>query len=314
MSGSLVVPSPALDEKRAESTSTVAAELKDVRVYQNVLMATDFSKFSDHALRYAISIAQRYAAKLHVFHWLNPTAYRMIGEEAVRTATDAAWRDIQQLESALEQKGLLRGIEHTIRVADGNLSTALDRVNTSCATDLIVIGTHGRTGWRKLLLGSIAEKIFRSATCPVLTVGPHVMRSRVKDDGPHDILFATDFSSQSKNAETYVYSMAEKYGARLTLLHVLEQPSENIVYEKERLQMAKQKLQALIDLHHAAIEKTDLAVKVGAPADAILRTALQKHADLIVMGVHAERMADRLMWPNAYRVVCAAACPVLTVR
>lgn len=314
MSGSLVVPSPAVDEKRPESTSTMAAELKDVRLYQNVLMATDFSKFSDRALRYALSVAQRYGAKLHVFHWLNPTAYRMIGEEAVRTATDAAWRDLQQLESTLEQKGLLRGIEHSIRVADGDLCKALDRVSTGCAIDLIVIGTHGRTGWRKLLLGSIAERIFRSAICPVLTIGPHVMRSRVKDDGPRDILFATDFSSQSKAAEPYVFSVAHKYGARLTLLHVLEHPSENIVNEKERLQMAKQKLQGLINLHHAAIERTDLAVKVGAPADAILRTAVQKHADLIVMAVHAGRMADRLMWPNAYRVVCEAACPVLTVR
>jgi len=283
--------------------------------FRNILMATDFSKCSDRALRYAIGIAHRYGAALHLFHWVDPTAYKFVGTDALEAARDSAWRQIQQLDTDLVVKGLLRTIQDKVLVEYGELSKILPRVVTERAVDLIVIGTHGRTGWKKLILGSVAERIFRQASCPVLTVGPNVTRSRVKDDGPHDILFPTDFSSQSEAAGHYAFSLAKKYGSRLTLLHVLEHASEKILDERDRLLLAKTSLRELANVHEAAMENTDCLVKSGTPAESILKTATQKRADLIVLGVRARQgLSDRLMWPNAYRIVCESSCPVLSVR
>jgi len=283
--------------------------------FRNILMATDFSKCSDRALRYAIGIAHRYGATLHLFHWVDPVAYKFVGTDSIEAARDRAWREVQQLDTDLVVKGLLRNIQDKVLVEYGELSEILPRVVTARAVDLIVIGTHGRTGWKKLILGSVAERIFRQASCPVLTVGPNVTRSRVKDDGPHDILFPTDFSPQSEAAGDYAFSLAKKYGSHLTLLHVLERASEKILDERDRLLLAKTSLRELAKVHEAAMDKTDCLVKSGTPADSILKTATQKKADLIVLGVRARQgLSDHWRWPNAYRIVCESSCPVLSVR
>lgn len=297
----------------AQPTSQTSSEPESHVAFRNVLMATDFSKCSERALRYAIGIARRYGATLHLFHWVDPTAYRMVGEDAVQMAVEAAWRDLQQLDTDLVVKGLLRSIADKVIVEQGELSDVLPRVIASHAIDAIIIGTHGRTGWKKMVLGSVAEKIFREVRCPVLTVGPNVVRSRVKDDGAHDILYPTDFSPQSRAAEAYAFSISEKYSGRLTLLRVLE--TETKAREPECVERAKAELLSLAEWHHRETDNTEFMVKTGPPADVILRAAGEKRADLIVLGVKARRaFADRLMWPNAYRIVCESLCPVLTVR
>jgi nucleotide-binding universal stress UspA family protein len=198
-------------------------------------------------------------------------------------------------------------------VEEGELSEVLPRVIDRHSIDVIIIGTHGRTGWKKMLLGSVAERIFREVLCPVLTVGPNVVRSRVKDDGAHDILFPTDFSPQSRAAEAYAFSAAAKYSGRLTMLRVLE--TEAKARAPECVARARAELQSLAELHHRETDNTEFMVKIGPPADVILGAAGQKRADLIVLGVQARRpFADRMMWPNAYRIVCESLCPVLTVR
>ena len=307
-----------IEERHAiiEDHQKIAREISPAEIeFRNILMPTDFSNCSDRALRYAIAIARRYGATLHLFHWVDPRAYQLAGAEVVHTARDASWRDIQQLESDLVAKCLLRNIQIKLLVADGDLSEILPRIITQQKIDLIVIGTHGRTGWKKLILGSVAERIFRQATSPVLTIGPNVTQSRVADDRPRDILFPTDFSPQSQGAERYAFSLAKKYSARLTLLHVLEHSSKNIHDERDRLLQARARLRKLATFHEAAIESTDCLVISGRPADSILGTAVQKGADLIVLGMRASQgVSDRLMWSNAYRIVCDSHCPVLSVR
>lgn len=96
---------------------TVAANV----AFHNILMPTDFSKCSDQALRYAIAIARRYGATLHLFHWVDRTAYQFVCPDAVQAARDASWRDIQQLDTDLVVKGLLRNVHDKLLVADGEL-------------------------------------------------------------------------------------------------------------------------------------------------------------------------------------------------
>jgi len=299
----------------SENVARAPNAIPEPILFRNILMATDFSKCSERALQYASGIAHRYSATLHLFHWVDPTPYRMVGEDAVQTAREAAWRDIQQLDTDFLVRGLPRNITDKVVVEDGDLLNVLWRVVADRSIDLIVIGTHGRTGWRKFILGSVAEKIFRHASCPVLTVGPNVTRSRGKDDGPHDILFPTDFSPQSQAAEPYAFSATHRYNGHITLLRVIEHPAEDVLRERNLIQKAREELQLLANERQAPMGKTDMMVKVGPAANVILRVAAQKNSDLIVVGIRAARvLADRLMWPNAYRIVCEAACPVLSVR
>jgi nucleotide-binding universal stress UspA family protein len=276
---------------------------------RNILMATDFSNCSDRALRYALGIAQRYGATLHLFHWIDPAVYLCAGPGAIQAARDACRRDIQGLDTELHAKGLFGNIRDHVLVEDGELFEILPRVTSEQAIDLIVIGTHGRTGWNKLILGSVAERIFRQAPCPVLTVGPCVTQSQLESGGPHDILLPVDFSSECEAAAPFAFSLAEKYGSRLTLLHVLKHGSE------KTQDQTKTRLRDLAEFHEAAMDRTALLVTIGPPADSILGVALEKKADLIVLGVRAHQsLSDRLTWPNAYRIVCDSPCPVLTAR
>jgi nucleotide-binding universal stress UspA family protein len=96
----------------------------------------------------------------------------MVGPDAVQMACDAAWRDIQQLNADLRSKGLAKNVELKLLVEDGGLATILPEIVRRLDLRLIVVGTPGRTGWRKLVLGSVAEIIVRRASCPVFTVGP----------------------------------------------------------------------------------------------------------------------------------------------
>ena len=102
----------------------------------------------------------------------------------------------------------------------GNVADVLEELVQTYSADLVVVGTSSRAGWGKVLLGSIAEEIIREATCPVLTVGPHV--TTLASAGIHSIVCATDFSPGSLRALEFAVSLAHEYKAHLTLVHVVE--------------------------------------------------------------------------------------------
>jgi nucleotide-binding universal stress UspA family protein len=282
-------------------------------VLRNVLVPTDFSRCSARAMRYAIDLAHRYRAKLHLFHWVDASAYDLLGRAALRATIESAWRDLQQLDMDLFLKDRLKSIKDKLHVEAGELSEVLSRVVKREEIDLIVIGTRGRTGLGKLILGSVAERIFREASCPVLTVGPKARRPVAA--GPGSILFPTDFSDQSCAAESLAFSLAHKYHAHLFLLHVLEQQAEGVLHASRRVNCAEQQLRVLLQHDYRGAVKADAIVKMGPPVETIVRFAHEKHVGLVVLGVRASYSAsDRLTWPNAYEVMRQCRWPVLTVR
>ena len=169
----------------------------DPLTLRNILLATDFSEYSARALSYALGIAARYGATLHLFHCIDPTPYNMVAPDAVQTACEAAWRDMHRLESELRSGGLAKDVEVKLRVEAADLPTVLPEIARDFDLGLIVVGTHGRTGWRKVVLGSVAEIVVDHAPCPVLTVGPSTDRNRLEQFGPESILFASDPSARS---------------------------------------------------------------------------------------------------------------------
>ena len=187
--------------------------------------------------------------------------------------------------------------------------------------DLIVLGTHGRTGAEKLLLGSVAEEIFRRSHVPVLTIGPGVRSGTPNGGRVTRVFFATDFTPASAAAAAYAVSLADEHRARLVLLHVMRN-SEARSDDKRRPELSvAEAIQRLYDCvgKNAEINgPPEVIVEFGDPAERVVAAARQRRADLIVLGVREGEgrigAATHLGRGTAHKVVAHAPCPVLTVR
>lgn len=285
---------------------------------KNILFLTDFSEPSEIAIPFAIAIAREYEAKLYALHVLTPVplAYAtpestaaMIGgiEEGARTG-------MQRLDSELV------GVPHeTLIVRDESVCSSVERILGDREMDLVILGTHGRTGTARLLLGSVAEEIFRRSSVPVLTIGPSVPNGTHNGGKFHRVLYATNFTLEAQAAAPYAISMAQENQARLLLLHVMRDPDPNRKKTpQDSVANAMHELYEIVPPEAELWCRPEPTVRFGNPAERILEVATECDADLIVLGVREAAghlgAATHLERSTAHRVVTRAACPVLTVR
>ena len=285
---------------------------------KNILFGTDFSSCSDAAFSYARSIAHRYGATLNVAHVLPSTASMLamspeFGMEAALHEDRRVQGYVEQIESQLET------IPHHVLIPRGRVADELARIIEDHKIDLLVLGTHGRSGIRKLIMGSVAEETFRRAGCPVLSVGPNVCCEPGALAKFHRMLFATNFSRESLAALPYAISFAEEDEARLTMLHFVEQPPGPAqgITEKYLLGRLEELIPVDADFRFHPECRVELGELFIPPAQGILDVAERREADLIVLGVRAVRgslgLISHLSTTTA-QVLTQARCPVLTVR
>jgi nucleotide-binding universal stress UspA family protein len=280
------------------------------------LVATDFSENSEKALHHGIAVARRYGAKFYLAHVVSSLGFRVTDYYNCVHASELALEDARRLEAKLVKSGALAGLEHEVVVAIGDLWEQLNRIATEQHVKLIVTGTQGRTGLRKVVMGSAAEAIFRHASCPVLTVGPCAPSAPLKNAALRRILCPTDFSDDSARAVPYALSLASEHEAELTLLHVVEAVTGEAQYDQGRVATAlKGRLLALLPSSFASDPSVKVEVALGPIVETILDVARYHSSDLIIMGLkHRATFVDHLPWMHAYRVVSGACCPVLSVR
>jgi nucleotide-binding universal stress UspA family protein len=248
-----------------------------------------------------------------LFHCIDPTPYNLVEPDAVQTARDDARRELERLASDLP-RGRARNVEVKVVAEAGDLAVILARTVKDLDLGLIVVGTHGRTGWRKLVLGSVAEIVVDQVSCPVLSVGPSANRTRIQEFGPKNILLVREASARFQLAESYASSLARKYGSRLTVVDVLENRSGRVVAQVSQLERCEGEQGNTIP-DRTWTSSSQLPTEIGMQSDLILQFADQTAADLMVLAVPAaHRFADRFLSTNLYRVVCDAPCPVLTVH
>jgi nucleotide-binding universal stress UspA family protein len=286
---------------------------------KHILFLTDFSEPSEAALPFAIAVARAYGAKLHVFHVMLPTPSVYTTPEltvtAIESEEESSQAEMQRIESQLT------GLPHEAAIERGvAVWPSLERVLTDEKIDLIVLGTHGRTGARKLLLGSVAEEIFRRSAVPVLTIGPDVRTGTHTGARFHRVLFATDFSPQSLAAWPYAVSLAQENQAGLLLLHVIPEGQISGAETLGEIPTGSplSRLNALLPKEAELWCRPEAVVEHGDAAARILETAKERSADLIVLGVKnaVGRLgaATHLGRTTAHKIVAHAPCPVLTVR
>lgn len=297
--------------------------------FKNILLATDFSEVSSKAVPYAAAIAGRYGSKIYLVHVISPEARMPIPIEPLPAELDYGRQNAERNMENFLRRSLLGDVPHEVLLEQGRIWDILPALIQRDEIDLLVLGTHGRGGLKKVLLGSVAEELFRLALCPVLTVGPAVPAEPACAKQFRRILFATDFGVASLQALQYAISLAVQSGARLMLLHVVTPvpvaeigpywyPGTDFIeqqkYARERY---IDRLQELIPPHANLPFDPEFLVEFDFAPDAIVKMAAVLQADVIVMGVNqaaSARASAHLPWATAHEVVCHAGCPVLTVR
>jgi nucleotide-binding universal stress UspA family protein len=286
---------------------------------KTILYATDFSVCSVAALPYLRDIARLYDSTVIAVHVVPPAS------------KTSAISDLGIKQKRKEMTGLssrLADVSHRCLLLEGAVSRELDRVVKDEGVGLVVLGTHGRTGVDRLVLGSVAEEIFRQTNCPVLTVGPHVARRALSrrqqpfgqratvESNIHTILYPTDFSEESLAAAPFALSMAQEHQAKLVLLHVLER-REDRLEDPPRFNLLVRELKEIVPQEANLWCEPEYIAEFGVPARRILEISEEIGADLIIMGVrpmkqHPIQSTDTATF-TAHQVVSQAECPVLTV-
>jgi len=282
---------------------------------RNVLIATDFSHYSNTALHFGLEISESYNASASIVFVVPNDPYLLAGPDAYVAARDAARRDLEELEADLKRTHAdLAPERYHLYLLEGDIAEAILDFARKKEADLIVLGTHGRGGLRKALLGSVAERVFRHAPVPVLTLGPAVRHS-LCHPAPTNILAAADFTPASRRAVRYAAALAQERNAKLTLVHVLDPGHLQHLPDRAAIERGMERRLRELVTGEAEGVHCSVRVAVGRVTRSILDIAREEAADLLVMGVRSSSgVLDRLAIPHAYEVVREAPCPVLTLR
>lgn len=285
-------------------------------LFAKILVTTDFSEFSDRALDYAVALARRHDARIYLAHVITPDPFQFAEPQLAQATYEKVRQAAEEGITDILISGKLRGVPHEVLMEEGNVWPTLDHLITEHEIDLVVVGTHGRGKVQKILIGSVAEEIFRQADCAVLTVGPAVKGEMPKETELKSILFATDFGPGAEKAAAHAFSLAQEHDARLTLLHVIESAAgyteESVARQRESNVV---RMKQLMPPGSENWCKPEFRVTFGSAVEEILIAARESNADLVVMGAKARRsLAGHVPLTIAYNVVVKAECPVLTVR
>jgi nucleotide-binding universal stress UspA family protein len=292
---------------------------------RKILFPTDFSNASTLALGHAVMLADSFGAELTLFH---VAADEKHSRQAQFPQLEKAGDELQELAEAqlAEMAGAKRPQRLAVkRVVRQSHLPAQEIANYARdeGFDLLVMGTHGRTGVAHLLMGSMAENLVRLAPCPVLTVREHTPKAEVT---PYlKILAPVDFSPFSEKALKYGIALAMNFEASLAALHVMDQPVQPTHYQLgDNLLMMLQP-----DLESRTHQALQQMMKRLAPKDMdystayvfgrayaeIVNYAARNDVDLMVIGTHGlSGLQQFLLGSTAAKIVRHAPCPVLTVK
>jgi nucleotide-binding universal stress UspA family protein len=279
--------------------------------FRSILVATDCSPASATAVRLAARLAKEFHAKLHVLHAMIPELYGIALHGPV---PELATLDLSTARENLHKYALripeLRTVVHKEIVFFGSAVDGIESAGKSHGIDLLVLGSHGRQGLAKLTLGSVAEWTIGRLPYPVLVAGPACDKSF---RAFRSIVLGTDLKEQSQRAAQYAGSLAEESQGKLTMVNVLPVTSTGEEHADDELS-ATRNLQALLpkECEDSCTLKFD--IRTGAVAPAILQSARENKANLIVMGAPRRApLADHLPRTKLTTVIREATCPVLLI-
>jgi nucleotide-binding universal stress UspA family protein len=271
---------------------------------RRLLVATDFSDNAEHARLRARNFARAVGAELHTLH--------------VRTGRDDALDlDALAFDAAPGERLYPPAIRTARTPAEGILAYAEEH-----AVDLIAIGTQGRSGLSRWVLGSEAEAVVRRAACPVLSIREGLALNREAPAPPRRIVAAVDFSEGTRSLVAHARAIADLAGARLDVVYVLEEPAAFRLFEIDGFRTVLPRLASRAEVRlRDAVETVPGTTPVrtfvltGDPARALVRYAEAQRADLVFIGTHGDAgPRARALGSVTERVMRSAPCPVFTLN
>lgn len=291
---------------------------------EHILVPTDFSEASEAALATALDLARAFGARVTLLHaWsIPPFAY---AEAISWPLTDFQGAAREALDGVLARTSKTYPKIGAVLREGGAWEQIVDVVKTR-ECDLVVMGTHGRHGLPRVVLGSVAAKVVRLSPVPVVTVAARqaprqagAAEGAAKSKSFARILVPTDFSEASERSIAHAVSLARTFQAQLTLVHVWRMPntgySEQLEWPNEAMERAARKaLGDALARTQKLYGDTDAVLREGAEAQQILELVDKRNIDLVVMGTHGRRGISRLVLGSiAEKIVRLSPVPVFTV-
>jgi len=294
---------------------------------RKIICATDFSDFSRNAVLYGVSLAKELDAKVYVCHVIDVPFAGMYGE----ANPDPVELHDRSMSYAYEHiNGIIdsSSVDWEPLVTIGHTADEITRMAEDNGADLVVCGNHGRSGLKRLLLGSVTERLMRVLPCPLLVVkGPDYIKEKEKQPEGliKKILVGCDFSQYSSLAFKHAVSLAQEFEAELHLVHVVE-PSvykDYITPDREASNQLKKDLHGQLreklekqipeEARNWCVPKTTLMA--GQPHEELTKYAVVNDIDLIALGAKGGGLVETLfVGSNTDRVIRQSPCPVLSVR
>ncbi len=295
---------------------------------KKLLFPTDFSRCADQALKHAVFLAEKYEAEIHVLHavTLFNDQPEVVNdefeetEEMIKKLEDIAELQLNKVCDAHEEEDI-----KIIKTQSRGISAApvILEYASENSIDLIVMGTHGRRGLGHFFLGSVAEEIVRMADCPVFTI--REAKTLTSPKAKENILVPVDFSKYSKNALANANEIAKSYGAKIHLLHIIEEtihPAFSLSGKSSISDLVpgieddcRKRTEKMVKETVSSQIKYEIHVKGGRAASDIIGFAKENSTDLIVIATHGlTGLEHMLLGSVTEKVVRMAHCPVFTVK
>ena len=294
---------------------------------KKIICTTDFSDLSNYAVSFGIELAKEFKAKLYLCHVIDLSSATMYGEATF--AFEAQY--VQMEEYAHERLRRLIGesqVDWEPLVSTGRAADEIARMAEEKDVDLAITASRGRTGLKRLILGSVTEYLMRSLPCPLLTVPrPEQSSLTITDQGVtfKRILVGCDFSPDSNLAFEYGLSIAQEFQSDLHLVHVVEPPAYKDLPKsfqdvrgkvgQDLRQQLRTKLENMVPPEARNWCKPEMALLAGIPNEELAKYAVLQEIDLLVLGVTGHGLVEKLfVGSTTDRVIRKAPCAVLSVQ
>lgn len=283
-------------------------------VPEKILVATDLED-TEYLIPHAVAQARACGSTLTLVHVIPP------GQAIPLDASAIPYLDVAEMKQEAEQalqravsQVQANNIECDTVVREGNPRDRITTLARELNAGRVIAGTHGRRHLKKLLLGSVAHEILRSAEVPVCTIGPHAHEAS-SFGAPRRILHPVSLCAGYESSARMAIEMAQFYRADITLLHVLSRSVQNQPDAERMAEWTKSEMRKAIPDEAALWTHTTVQVEIGDVVEEVLNVASEISADLIVLGVDA----NVSFWPirgddTVYNIIAQAKVPVLSVR
>ena len=294
--------------------------------FKNVLCATDFSDFSNHTVSYGVALAREFEAKLTICHVIDLSSVTIYGEFQL----DPVGQQNRIMEDANKQLEELTGNQPVAwepLITVGKPADEIARAVSEKAIDLVITATRGRSGLKRIILGSVTERLMRTLTCPLLVIGSPEHES-VNAEGwdfkLKKILVGCDFSPDSVQAFSHGLSLAQEFESELHLAHVIEPPSQpdlgkgdtsvTVEIQEDYRDLLTQRLRDMVPEEAGNWCTPQTSLMEGHPYEELVNYAEENEIDMIVLGVRGHGLVKTLfLGSTTDRVVRKSPCPVLSV-